>query len=136
MVFGLFTWSDQPAEAHRELDIEFARWADPTNQNAQYVVQPYDQPGNIFRFWQPSAMAQSTQVLTWTSRQVLFESRSGHWSPTDPGTLYASSLFTQGIPSSVDENFRFNVWLFRGEPPTDGQDVEVIIKAFEFDPAP
>ena len=135
VVLGLFTWSDQPAEAHRELDIEFARWSDPANLNAQYVVQPYDQPGNIFQFWQAGAMPQSTQILHWTPGQALFESRSGHWTPTAPGGLYASLPFMQGIPSSVDENFRFNLWLFRSGPPTDGQDVEVIIKRFEFEPA-
>ena len=46
VVLGLFTWSDDPAYANRELDVEFSRWgnaADPTN--AQYVVQPYEHPG-------------------------------------------------------------------------------------------
>ena len=80
-------------------------------------------------------MPQSTQILHWTPGQALFESRSGHWTPTAPGGLYASLPFMQGIPSSVDENFRFNLWLFRSGPPTDGQDVEVIIKRFEFEPA-
>ena len=42
-VLGLFTWSDDPAYADREIDIECSRWgnaADPNN--AQFVVQPYD----------------------------------------------------------------------------------------------
>lgn len=136
VVLGLFTWSDQPADNHRELDIEFSRWSDPNNLNAQYVVQPYDQPGHMFRFWQPSAAQQTTQILTWTPGQAVFESRQGHWTPADPGALYAGFRFTDGIPQSVDENPRFNFWLFRGNPPTDGKEVEVIISRFEFDPAP
>lgn len=136
VVLGIFTWSDQPAENHRELDIEFSRWSDPNNLNAQYVVQPYDTPGNIFRFSQPTATAQSTQILNWTPGQAAFESRTGHWTAADPGSLVSSFPFTQGVPTTVDENFRFNLWMFRGDPPTDAQTVEVIINRFEFEPAP
>src|SRR5574341_2445673 len=35
VVLGLFTWSDNPDYNHREIDQEFARWADPNNLNAQ-----------------------------------------------------------------------------------------------------
>lgn len=45
VVFGLFTWDDNPIQAHREIDVEFARWgATPAQDgsNAQWVVQPYD----------------------------------------------------------------------------------------------
>ncbi len=135
VVLGLFTWSDQPADNHRELDIEFSRWSDPNNLNAQYVVQPYDQQGNMFRFFQTGA-AQTTQILTWTPGVAQFESRVGHWTPNDPGPLYSSHPFNNGIPASWDENPRINLWLFQGRPPTDGKSVEVIINRFEFDPAP
>ncbi len=136
VVLGIFTWSDLPAEHHRELDIEFSRWSDPNNLNAQYVVQPYDTPGNIFRFSQPPATAQSTQILNWTPGQATFESRIGHGTAETPGPLVSSFPFTQGVPTTEDENFRFNLWMFRGDPPTDGQVQEVIINRFEFEPAP
>jgi hypothetical protein len=42
IVLGLFTWSDQPEYAHREIDIEFSRWEKPDNNNAQFVIQPWD----------------------------------------------------------------------------------------------
>jgi len=45
-VLGLFTWSDDPAYTHREIDIECARWGSPADaNNAQYVLQPWDAPG-------------------------------------------------------------------------------------------
>lgn len=58
VVLGLFTWNDDPAYHHRELDIEFARWgnaADPTN--GQFVVQPYDHTGNLVRITQAAGAA-------------------------------------------------------------------------------
>ena len=51
ITLGLFTWSDTPAYAHREIDIECGKWgkADDTN-NAQFVVQPYQTPGRLSRY--------------------------------------------------------------------------------------
>src|SRR5262249_29722144 len=46
VVLGLFTWSDDPAYNHRELDIEFARWGNASYANGQYTVQPYSVVGN------------------------------------------------------------------------------------------
>ncbi len=43
VVLGLFTWDDDPASAHREIDIEFSRWGVVADPNAQYVLQPWDQ---------------------------------------------------------------------------------------------
>src|SRR3989442_12920365 len=48
VVLGLFTWNDAPDYNHREIDIEFSRWGSVNNQNAQYVVQPYNLAQNIF----------------------------------------------------------------------------------------
>lgn len=135
VVLGLFTWSDDPADNHRELDIEFARWADPNNLNAQYVVQPYDVSGHTFRFWQPMAAPQTTHEFVWTTGSAKFESRMGHLTP-EQGGAFASYNFYDAIPSAGNENARINLWLFRGRGPTDGKTVEVIIKRFEFVPAP
>jgi len=51
IVVGLFTWdTSAPQFNYREIDIEFARWGNPLTDNSQYVVQPWDNPGNIFRW--------------------------------------------------------------------------------------
>ncbi len=128
VVLGLFTWSDNPTDNHRENDIEFARWADPNALNAQYVVQPYDLPGHTFRFQQPAG-APSTHSFQWTGGSAYFES-------SNASGLIAQHTFTDGIPQTGGENARMNLWLFRGRGPTDGRDVEVIVNRFEFVPAP
>jgi hypothetical protein len=38
------------------------------------------------------------------------------------------------IPQTGDENVRINLWLMKGMTPTQGQEVEVIIKSFQFVP--
>lgn len=135
VVLGLFTWSDDPADNHRELDIEFARWADPNNLNAQYVVQPYDAGGHIFRFWQPAVSPQSTHEFLWKAGSAEFESRTGHSTPEQGGVI-ASYNFFDGIPSAGNENARINLWMFRGRGPTNRKPVELIVNRFEFEPAP
>ncbi len=40
----------------------------------------------------------------------------------------------QDIPYPGDENARINLWLLNGLPPSNGQEVEVVIRKFEFVP--
>jgi hypothetical protein len=130
VVLGLFTWDDAPADAHRELDVEFARWgnaADPTN--SQYVVQPYDAAGHLVRWTQP-AVTTSSHSFTWSPTNVAFQSTSG-------GSTIGSWTFGgTGIPHPGAENTRMNLWLFQGKAPSNGQPVEVVISNFEFIPSP
>jgi len=127
VVLGLFTWSDDPAFAHRELDVEFSRWGDPGNQNAQYVVQPFTSPGNIFRFDEPTGLATSTHLFSWSAGSVTFESE-GTQGP------FAEHVFTAGVPQPGGEVVHVNLWLNRRRGPTDGQPVEVVLRQFEFTP--
>jgi hypothetical protein len=138
VVLGLFTWNDvDPSYSYREIDIEFARWGwadDPTN--AQYVVQPYDLPGNLVRFTQPPALRKSTHSFFWLPSSIYFRSLIGHYvAPPDPG--YVISELTQtsaSIPPAGGENVRMNLWLFNGTPPR--RSAKVVVSRFEFVPAP
>ena len=137
IVLGLFTWSDDPAFAHRELDVEVARWGDPNNDNGQFVVQPYDVPGHIFRFLWSAGAPQSTHSFVWGDGSASFASQIGHFDPADPAPVIVASYdFFDGIPEPGNENPRVNFWLTGGNAPTNGQTSEVIIDRFEFVPAP
>jgi hypothetical protein len=135
VVLGLFTWHDDTAHNHRELDIEFARWGNAAYANAQYTVQPYAVPGNQVTFTQPGSAPQSTHSLTWAPGSAAFTSLRGH-SPTspDPSLRIASKTFTQGVPVAGGENARMNLWLFEGNAPTNRKDVEIVVSRFEFVP--
>lgn len=128
VVLGLFTWDDAPTDAHRELDVEFARWGNAADStNAQYVVQPWDVTGHLVRWTQP-AVATSAHSFTWSPTSVAFLSTSG-------GSVIGSWTFTgTGIPHPGAENARINLWLYQGKAPSDGQSVEVVISKFEFIP--
>jgi hypothetical protein len=70
VALGLFTWSDDPAENHREVDIEFARFGQPTAPVGRYTLQPYTSDGNVFLFAQPDSL-ESTPSFGWTRAEHL-----------------------------------------------------------------
>jgi hypothetical protein len=128
VVFGLFTWSDEPAYAHREIDIEVSRWGIPGNANTQCVVQPYDRPGSIARFSLPSGQQQIRYSFTWLPDDVTC--RFGNRLP-----FKFEHRFTGEIPVAGGENARLNLWQFEGRSPVRNRPVEVVVSGFEFTPA-
>ena len=74
VVLGLFTWSDDPAYTHREIDVECGRWANPGDvNNAQYVVQPWDWPSHLVRYAVPADLTNSTHSFTWETNCVSYQ---------------------------------------------------------------
>jgi hypothetical protein len=126
IVLGLFTWdSSAPEVSNREIDIEFSRWGQEENQNSQFVVQPFYEPGRLFRFAFP-ATQESTHSFTWTRDAVVFESRA----PGAGGAVwrYAGAK----VPTPGNERVHINLWLFGGVPPSDGAESEAVVRSFRF----
>jgi len=136
VTLGLFTWSDDSVFADRELDVECGRWnnAADTN-NSQFVVQPYDAANHLVRYRVPAGLTNSTHSFVWETNRVSFQCQTGAYSAAATN-LIASYAFTNAaaVPQSGDENVRLNLWLFQGNPPTDTNEVEVILKSFNFVP--
>lgn len=130
VVLGLFTWNDDPAYAHREIDIELARWgnaADPTN--AQYVVQPWDAPGHDLRWTLAPNLGSTIHSFTWRPGGVDFRSTTA-----SGAMLQEWSYGGADVPVPGGENPRINLWLYRGAAPQDGQPVEIVIEDFDHSP--
>src|SRR5256885_3597274 len=80
VVLGFFTWSDDPAFTHREMDFEFSRWAKASDvNNAQYVVQPFGLAGNLQRFAVPTALNPSTYSFKWETNRITYLSMRGYY---------------------------------------------------------
>jgi len=138
VVLGLFTWSDDPAYTHREIDVECGRWADPGDvNNAQYVVQPWDWPNHLVRYTVPAGLTNSTHLFTWEANHIAFQALRGSYAPNPPAANVISTwTFSQAadVPQTGDENVRINLWLINGTPPTDNAEVEFVIGSFNFVP--
>jgi hypothetical protein len=140
IVFGMFTYDDDPtaSNGHRELDLELSRWSnasDPTN--AQFVVQPFDVPGNLTRWTLPAGAALTTHSFTWSSGRVDFVSHNGVIAPP-PTSVPQTAIWSRlgsAVPTPGDERVHINLWLFNTAAPSNGQEAEVIISRFAFIPA-
>ncbi len=120
-VLGMFTWSYNAAESHREIDVELSRWRGTVPTNAQFVVQPYTTPGQMQRFNAPTAGAPGEFSFEWAPGKV-------HFLGGGSGFLVDGS----GVPSSDDEAVHLHLYWDRGV--SGGVPQEVVISAFQFTP--
>lgn len=130
-VLGMFTWD--PAESgqnNREMDIELSQWGDPAAKNAQFVVQPYYVPANVFRFVLPPVA--HTESFQWTPARVSF--RSVEETPGNPSRVIAEHVFTSGIPSPGDERIHLDLYIYGKSKAPQERGVEVVFEKFEFLP--
>ncbi|HEV2436857.1 MAG TPA: glycoside hydrolase family 16 protein [Verrucomicrobiae bacterium] len=137
VVLGMFTWSDDPAYADREMDVECSRGFAADTNNTQFTVQPYSLSGHDSRYRVPAGLADSTHLFIWQSNSVSFQCQSGSYSPNpNPTNVLGAWTFANAaaVPQTGDENARINLWLLFGRPPSDGREVELVIKNFQFVP--
>jgi hypothetical protein len=115
-----------------EVDIEFSRWQKASGNNAQYVVQPYNASGNIHRFETKLKRARSTHYFDWEPGSIHFNSFRGHTAePRRKRFLLQEWTYTGGDNPPQDDELRIhiNLWLVNGKPPSDGKEVEFVLKS-------
>lgn len=125
-VLGLFTWDDNAPPFYREIDIEFGLLDHP-NYNAQYVLQPWDQPGQR-KVWRMPATGVSTHQFKWKSDRLVFESYQGE-SSSGPLLKQWSPTGTCAVPTPGKAQARTNLWLYKPWVPPSVTP-HVVIKRF------
>jgi hypothetical protein len=129
-VMSMFTWDDVADEQnHREFGIEIARWGDPGNRNAQFIVQPYYVPANVSRFVAPAGRI--TYSVRWQPDNLSFRAIQG--TGTSPHII-AEHSFTAGIPTPGNETVHMNLYIFNSSPIPLQKQTEVVIEKFEYLP--
>jgi hypothetical protein len=127
-----YTWDDVAEDQHhREVDVEISQWGVPGNKNAQYVIQPYYQPSNVYRFEVPAGPA--TFSFQWEPHKVVFRTIRGY--PGGPKSPTVSEqIFTSGVPSPGGESIHINLYAFGNTriPMKDGS--EVVVEKFAYFP--
>jgi hypothetical protein len=130
-VLTLVSWDGVGTEQNRrELDVELSRWGYVSNDNSNYVVQPYYVPANIVRFRIPAGVF--THSFRWEPGQVTFSTAAGSGGPGTP--LLKQHVFTSGVPAAGNESVRISLYVFdKGQVPLKNEN-EVVIEKFEYFP--
>jgi hypothetical protein len=131
-VLGLYTWDDiLSGDFRNEMDIELSQWADPKNKNAQYVVQPFYIPENLFRFVVPPGVV--THSFRWEPGKVSFRSIQGATLDSRSNPI-SQHVFTSGVPTPANETVHIDLYEFHHLTHPSHQASEVVIEKFEYLP--
>lgn len=142
VVLGLFDYPTPEIglDGTNEIDIEFSRWGNPASPPGNYTVFPERAglPPASQTFAVPPGSLDTMHRFVRDGGRVNFQSLRGlrgddagefaHWTyqPADA----AARIPRQATP------LHLNLWLYRGKPPQDGREVEIVVKQFSFTPAP
>jgi len=132
VVLGLFAYKDD----NHETDIEFSKWGNSNNANAWYSVQPrLTDNSNVKSFNMALSGTYSTHSFTWSSSGVSFISIHGDYKPTDAPLTNIIQTWSSSLTREAEgARAHINLWLNEGTPPSDGKEIEVVIKSFQFTP--
>lgn len=130
VVVGLFVHSDD----QNEIDIEFSKWGEQRPYTYhQFVLQPRIDDTNLQRSDYKVPNPPSTHGFIWSPDQVRFRSFIDH---DIAGKLPIKQWDYSGPnnPKPTGDRAHINLWLYQGLPPTDGQEVVLVVSKFEFVP--
>jgi hypothetical protein len=115
VTLGLFPWDAQAGDQNnREWDVEFGRWGNANaTANAQYVVQPYNGPYNIYKFLMSLASASTHSGVAPRVRPVQVDSDFRVDYPVE------LSLPPVSVPTPGDVHLHMNLYLGPGRAPRE-----------------
>jgi hypothetical protein len=133
VVLGFFTFSDDPAYSHREIDVEVSRFRQAAGPNAHYSVQPSEAEGHKGSFFVGRPWPRSIHAFTWREGAVQFES-FGFTGDYARVLIGAFTYTGPGVPEPGGESTRINLWIQGAQPLQHRRSIEVILEAFTFEP--
>ncbi len=140
VVLGLFNYPtpDVGSDRTNEIDIEIARWGNPAAPNLNFTVWParagLPPVGKSYFFSLQGTY--TTQRFTWRKSNILFRSLNGHRND-NRSTIAKWSDAPANASKRIPQKplpVHLNLWLVDGKPPTDGQEVEIVIRSFTYKP--
>ncbi len=140
VVLGLFNYPphDVGPDTTHEIDIEFARWGRADAPVGNFTVWPakdeLKQTSHTFDVRLNGSF--TTHRFDWQRDRITFASMHGHAGDSEQPIsrwLFDRQPVADYI-SAAPMPIHLNLWLFQGRAPTDGKEVEVIIKTFSCRP--
>lgn len=132
-ILSMTTFDDWGGDQYyREMDVELGRWGNAADKsNAQFAIQPFYVPGNVFPFRIPAGTF--TYSMWWESGGVSFKSWRGA-SLTPGASIVAQHVFTSGIPTPGRERAQLLFYVVPSEKHSMETGNEVVIEKFQYLP--
>jgi hypothetical protein len=129
----MFTFDESASDQRfREMDVEVHGPGDAANQNnAQYAVQPFYIPGNLFGFATPPGIL--TYVLRWEHGHATFKTFRGSLSSAG-AQLVSQHEFTYAIPGPGQAKLRLIFFVVASDKTPMLKPSEVVVEKFEYLP--
>ena len=138
VVVGLFNYPTASIgpDGTNEIDIEFSKWGNKNNKMGNFTVWPA-QTGYAYSTF-PYAISltgtYTTHRFSWSSTGIFFQSLNG-WRTDDTNVIATQNFAPVASPTSLipqsAEPVHINLWLFKGNAPSNNTSVEVIISKFQ-----
>ena len=134
VVLGLFNYSGN--DGFDEMDIEWARWGNENYPNCNFTVWPAKEGFTNFSKTEEISLngKNSTQRFTRTDSTVFLQSLKGFTNKDQNLLASAKCTSPPNSISTLQMPAYINLWLFRGLPPSNGKEVEIIIHKFTYTP--
>lgn len=142
VVLGLFPYGPAAGigtDGTNEIDIEYSRWGLANSANGDWTDYPAsgNTIGELSYTFSLNGGTASTSRFVWSKSSITSSLMSGYQAPSSNAGLiknwtYAPNNPTVNIPQQALP-LGMNLWCF-GAPPSNGQNVEVIIRDFQFIP--
>lgn len=139
VVLGLFTYptADVGPDTTNEIDIEIARWGNPTRDPLDYTVWPATEIAgyrNGATHWPMTLNGSSTtHSFHWAPDEVAFQSTHGFYADGG-GSKIASWTFAPEdagvLVPQAPVPVHLNLWLYGGAAPTNDAGVEIVLRKF------
>jgi hypothetical protein len=133
IVLGLFNYSGN--DGFDEMDIEFARWGNSAWPNLNYTVWPAQTGFSDWNYTKDFTLTGGTYTthrFTRSASSVVFKSLNGFYN--DDTNLFATATCSSAAwsISTLNMPVHMNLWLFNGNAPSDGKEIEIVIHNFKY----
>ena len=135
VVLGLFPYLGP--SGRNEIDIEMAKWGKVNNKMGNFTVWPAKSgtPKNTNKRFSFSLNGDyTTHRFNWQSTSIFFQMLHGHRTDNNHEIAhwnFKPDHYLEEIPQQAMP-VHMNLWLFKGSAPSDGNEVEIIIKSFRY----
>lgn len=136
VVLGIFTYGG--VDNINEIDIEMAKWGrlEPKASNLFYTIYPRANGTEPVSNGTQMSLegTYTTHRFTWTNDYVSLQSQHGFQKSPTENVFFAYQTPAYFAPSMpiLSVPLHTNLWIFKGRPPTDMKEVEIIIHDFQY----